>query len=325
MQFGCSISSRSGWAIAICLVWAAHVAAQPYPSRPIRYIVPYAAGGATDIMTRALSPRLSEYLGQQIVVDNRPGAGAIIGTSLLARATADGYTLMMAEIAHGANPALHSKLPYDTERDFAPVTLVALLPTILVVPPSLPVKTVGELIALARSRPGQLNYSSSGIGSANFLAAELFKSETGVDVVHVPYQGGGQAVTALLSGQAQMLFVTIPPALQHVKAGRLRALAVTGSKRVATLPDVPSISEAGLPGLEVYLWVGTLAPAGTPAPIIAKLNGEIVRVLQDPEVRERISNLGAEIVGGGPEQLARYIKAEIARWRKTIKPGLRAD
>ena len=325
MQFGCSISSRSGWAIAICLVWAAHVAAQPYPSRPIRYIVPYAAGGATDIMTRALSPRLSEYLGQQIVVDNRPGAGAIIGTSLLAKATADGYTLMMAEIAHGANPALHSKLPYDTERDFAPVTLVALLPTILVVPPSLPVKTVGELIALARSRPGQLNYSSSGIGSANFLAAELFKSETGVDVVHVPYQGGGQAVTALLSGQAQMLFVTIPPALQHVKAGRLRALAVTGSKRVATLPDVPSISEAGLPGLEVYLWVGTLAPAGTPAPIIAKLNGEIVRVLQDPEVRERISNLGAEIVGGGPEQLARYIKAEIARWRKTIKPGLRAD
>jgi len=325
VQFGCSISSRSGWAIAICLVWAAHVAAQPYPSRPIRYIVPYAAGGATDIMTRALSPRLSEYLGQQIVVDNRPGAGAIIGTSLLARATADGYTLMMAEIAHGANPALHSKLPYDTERDFAPVTLVALLPTILVVPPSLPVKTVGELIALARSRPGQLNYSSSGIGSANFLAAELFKSETGVDVVHVPYQGGGQAVTALLSGQAQMLFVTIPPALQHVKAGRLRALAVTGSKRVATLPDVPSISEAGLPGLEVYLWVGTLAPAGTPAPIIAKLNGEIVRVLQDPEVRERISNLGAEIVGGGPEQLARYIKAEIARWRKTIKPGLRAD
>jgi len=309
VQFGCSISSRSGWAIAICLVWAAHVAAQPYPSRPIRYIVPYAAGGATDIMTRALSPRLSEYLG----------------TSLLARATADGYTLMMAEIAHGANPALHSKLPYDTERDFAPVTLVALLPTILVVPPSLPVKTVGELIALARSRPGQLNYSSSGIGSANFLAAELFKSETGVDVVHVPYQGGGQAVTALLSGQAQMLFVTIPPALQHVKAGRLRALAVTGSKRVATLPDVPSISEAGLPGLEVYLWVGTLAPAGTPAPIIAKLNGEIVRVLQDPEVRERISNLGAEIVGGGPEQLARYIKAEIARWRKTIKPGLRAD
>ena len=325
MQFGCSISSRSGWAIAICLVWAAHVAAQPYPSRPIRYIVPYAAGGATDIMTRALSPRLSEYLGQQIVVDNRPGAGAIIGTSLLAKATADGYTLMMAEIAHGANPALHSKLPYDTERDFAPVTLVALLPTILVVPPSLPVKTVGELIALARSRPGQLNYSSSGIGSANFLAAELFKSETGVDVVHVPYQGGGQAVTALLSGQAQMLFVTIPPALQHVKAGRLRALAVTGSKRVATLPDVPSISEAGLPGLEVYLWVGTLAPAGTPAPIIAKLNREIVRVLQDPEVRERISNLGAEIVGGGPEQLARYIKAEIARWRKTIKPGLRAD
>lgn len=324
MKWSLTVATLS-FVLAFAGVLADSAKAQPYPSKPIRFIVPYAAGGATDIMTRIIAPRLAESLGQQVVVDNRPGAGAIIGTAALAKSAADGYTIMMAEIAHGANPALHSKLPYDTEKDFAPVTLVALLPTILVVHPSLPVTTVKQLIALARSRPGQLSYSSSGIGSANFLAAELFKNETGVDVVHIPYQGGGQAILSLISGQTQMLFVTVPPALPHVKSGKARVLAGTGAKRIATLPDVPTIAEAGMPGFEVYLWVGVLAPAGTPNGVITKLNGEIVRELANPEVRERISGLGAEVVGSTPQELSRFIQAEIARWKKAIKPNMRAD
>ena len=312
-------------AFALACAMPGGAGAQPYPSKPVRFIVPYAAGGATDIITRVVAPRVAEGLGQQLIVDNRPGAGAIIGTSALAKSAPDGYTIMMAEIAHGANPALRSKLPYDTAKDFTAVTLVALLPTILVVHPSLPVKSVKQLIALGKARPGQLSYSSSGIGSANFLAAELFKNETGMDVVHIPYQGGGQAILSVISGEAQMLFVTVPPALPHVKSGKVRVLAVTGSKRIAALPDVPTIVEAGMPSFEVYLWVGVLAPAGTPEAIITRLNGEIVRVLAIAEVRERISGLGAEVVGSTPQELTRYINAEIARWSKAIKPGMRVD
>jgi tripartite-type tricarboxylate transporter receptor subunit TctC len=310
---------------AVALSLPGGTEAQPYPSKAIRFIVPYAAGGATDIITRVVSPRLADGLNQQIVVENRPGAGAIIGTSLLAKSPADGYTLMMAEIAHGANPALHSKLPYDTTKDFTPVSLVALLPTILVVHPSLPVKSVKQLVALAKARPGQLSYSSSGVGSANFLATELFKSEMGLDVVHIPYQGGGQAIVSVVSGEAQMLFVTVPPALPHVKSGRVRVLALTGAKRIAALPDVPTIAEAGIPGFEISLWVGVLAPAGTPEPVVTRLHGEIVRALAVPDVRERIAGLGAEVVGSTPQELDRYIRAEIARWSKVIKPGMRAN
>jgi tripartite-type tricarboxylate transporter receptor subunit TctC len=310
---------------AVALSLPGGTEAQPYPSKAIRFIVPYAAGGATDIITRVVSPRLADGLNQQIVVENRPGAGAIIGTSLLAKSPADGYTLMMAEIAHGANPALHSKLPYDTTKDFTPVSLVALLPTILVVHPSLPVKSVKQLVALAKARPGQLSYSSSGVGSANFLATELFKSEMGLDVVHIPYQGGGQAIVSVVSGEAQMLFVTVPPALPHVKSGRVRVLALTGAKRIAALPDVPTIAEAGIPGFEISLWVGVLAPAGTPESVVTRLHGEIVRALAVPDVRERIAGLGAEVVGSTPQELDRYIRAEIARWSKVIKPGMRAN
>lgn len=312
---------------AAFLITAALVAdsiAQPYPYKPIRYIVPFAAGGATDIITRIVSQPLAEGLGQQIVVDNRPGAGAIVGTSLLAKAAPDGYTLIMCEIAHGANPALHAKLPYDTLKDFSSVSLVALMPTILVVPAGSPVKSVEELIALARAKPGQLNYASSGVGSANFLAAELFKSELGLDIVHVPFQGGGQAVTAVLSGQTQMLFVTLPPSLPHVKAGRLRVLAANSLKRLPALPDVPTASESGVQGFEVALWVGTFTPAGTPQSVIMRLNAELNKALKIPAVRERIEGVGAQSAGGTPEQLTAHVKAEIARWTRAIKPHMRA-
>ena len=304
---------------------ASSATAQTFPSRPIRFLVPFAAGGATDITSRVIAPRLGDRLGQQVVVDNRPGAGSIVGTQILARSTPDGHTIMLAEIAFGANPALHSKLPYDTRKDFAPVILVALMPTILVVPPTLPAKSVAELIALAKTKPGGLNYSSSGIGSANFLAAELFKSKTGTDVVHVPFQGGGQAIAGVISGQAQMLFTTMPPSLPQVRAGKLRAIAIAHSQRSPLLPDVPTTAEAGLPGFEVALWVGVLAPAGTPAPVITRLNSDIQHVLDIADVRSRIGNLGADIVGGAPQVLAKYIDAELKRWAATIKPEMRVN
>ena len=287
--------------------------------------MPFAPGGATDITARVIAPRLSERLGQQVVVDNRPGAGSIIGTQILARSTPDGHTFMLAEIAFGANPALHSKLPYDTRKDFAPIILVALMPTVLVVPPTLPVKSVPELIALAKAKPGGLNYSSSGVGSANFLAAELFKSMTGTDVVHIPFQGGGQAIAGVISGQAQMLFTTMPPSLPQVRAGKLRALSIAHAQRSALLPDVPTTAEAGLPGFEVALWVGVLAPAGTPAQIVHRLNSDVQQVLDVADVRERITALGADVVGGAPQVLTKYIDAELKRWAATIKPEMRIN
>ena len=301
------------------------VAAQAFPSRPIRMLVPFAAGGATDIMARVISPGLGERLGQQVVVDNRPGAGSIVGTQILARATPDGHTLMLAEIAFGANPALYNKLPYDTRKDFAPVSLVALMPTILVVPPSLPVKSVRELIALAKSKSGGLNYSSSGVGSANFLAAELFKATIGVDIVHVPFQGGGQALAGVISGQAQMLFTTMPPSLPHVRAGKLRVLSISHAKRSPLLPEVPTTAEAGLPGFEVSLWAGMLAPGAAPPAVVQRVNAEVQKVLDTADARERIGNLGGEIVGGPPEVFRKFIDSEIKRWTAIIKPEMRVN
>lgn len=299
--------------------------AQTYPVKPVRFIAPYAVGGGVDIVSRLIAARLSESLGQQVVVDNRPGAGAIIGSEVLAKSAPDGHTIMMANIAHGANPALHSKLPYDTMKDFASVTLVALLPSILVVHPSLPVKSTRDLLAFARSRPGQLNYGSAGLGSANHLTMEMFKSATGLAAVHIAYKGGGPALTDLLGGQIPMMFITIPPAIPHVRAGKLRALAVSSAKRAAILPDVPTVAETGVPGFEVYEWQGVVAPAGTPKEVVAKLNVEINRVLALPDVREKIAGLGADIVGSTPEQLTDHIKAEIARWTKVLKSSGRLD
>jgi tripartite-type tricarboxylate transporter receptor subunit TctC len=314
--------------IAITLllgVWPLAAPAQTYPHKPIRYIVPFSAGGATDIITRIVAQPMAQSMEQQIVVDNRPGAGAIVGTSILAKAAPDGYTIIMCEIAHGANPALHSKLPYDTLRDFAAVAWVASMPTVLVVPPTSAANSVQELIALARTKAGQLNYASSGVGSANFLAAELFKKELGLDIVHVPFQGGAQAVTAILSGQAQLLFTTLPPSLPHVKAGKLRMLAVGTLKRLPSMAEIPTVAESGVKGFDVALWVGTFAPAGTAAAVISRLNIEINQALAIRSVRERIEGVGAEIVGGTPEKLTAHVKAEIERWRRTIQPHMRVD
>ncbi|OGA45416.1 MAG: hypothetical protein A3G24_23065 [Betaproteobacteria bacterium RIFCSPLOWO2_12_FULL_62_13] len=297
-----------------------------YPNRPIRYILPYAVGGGVDILGRIVAQRLSERLGQQVVADNRPGASAIIGSELLARSAPDGYTIMTANIAHGANPYLRKKLPYDTIKDFAPVTLMALLPNLLVIHPSVPARSVKEFIALAKAKPGQLSYGTAGAGSANHLAMELFKVSTGTDIVHVPYKGGGPAVIDLVGGQIQAIFLTIPPAFPHVKAGRLVALGVSSNKRSSALPDVPTAMEAGVPGYEVYEWQGIVAPAGTPAGIIQRLNAEINEVLRLPDVRERISGLGAEVKGGTPAEFAEFIRKELRLWEKVVRQAkLRAD
>jgi tripartite-type tricarboxylate transporter receptor subunit TctC len=310
----------AGFAILSMGVFACAAWGQSYPYKPIRFIVPYGPGGASDISTRIVAVRLAESLGQQVVVDNRPGAGSIIGTDLLAKSAADGYTLMMANISFSANPALHSKLPYDALKDFAPISRVDVMPNVLVVHPSVAARSVTELIALAKAKPGQLNYASAGVGSANYLNTELFQSLAGVQVVHIPYQGGGQAVAALVGGEAQMLFITVPPALPHIKSGRARALAVTSPKRMAALADVPTIAEAVLPGFEFHEWHGVLAPAGTPPAVINRLNGEINRIVAIPEVRERLAALGAEAIGSTPAEMARHVNGEIANWRKVLKP-----
>ncbi len=251
--------------------------AQAYPSRPVRLIVPYAPGGGVDILARIIAPKLSELLGQQVVVENRGGGGGTIGAAAVAHSAPDGYTLLLGAIEIGSNPALHEKLPYDTLKDLQPVTLVATLPASLVIDPKLPVTTVADFIKLAKSEPGKLNYASAGIGSMHHLGAELFKASNDLDIVHVPYQSGGQAMTAILGGQAQMAISTVPPVLQQIKAGKLRALAVVGAKRQPALPDVPTFAEAGYPGFDVSLWQGVLVPAGTPPAVVAKLNTEINR------------------------------------------------
>ena len=314
--------------VGACLVLMLLVtgaSAQSYPAKPIRLIAPYGSGGATDIVCRVLAQALSETIGQQVFVDNRPGAGAVIGTNALAKSAPDGYTIMMADIAHGANVALHSKLPYDSVKDFAPVTLVAVLPTVLLVNPAVPATNVKELIELAKARPGQLNFSSSGIGSSSHLAGELFKAETGIDIVHVPYKGGGESMSALLAGDVQVLFITLPAALPHIRAGKVRVLSVSSARRMPALPEVPTLAEQGMARAEVSLWMGILAPAGTPREIVTRLNSEFTRVLATPAVRQRIADLGGDVVASTPEQLARHIGAEVSRWGQTIKPEMRVD
>ena len=306
-------------ALALCGLAALGAPAQTYPSKPIRMIVPYAPGGGVDIMARIISPKLSDSLGQQVVVDNRAGGGAIVGTDLVAKSAPDGYTMLMANPAHAANPALHSKLPYDSIKNFSAVGLIALSSSILVVHPSLPVKSVRELVALAKSKPGQLNYASGGVGSAIYLSMELFKSAAGIDVLHIAYKGAAPALSEVIGGQVPMMFITTPSALPHVNAGRLRVLAVGSAKRHALLPNVPTVAESGYPGFENTDWYGVLVAAGTPANIIGRLNVEINSALALSDIKERISALGAEIGGGTPEQLDERIKAEVRRWAKVLR------
>ena len=312
-------TAAAGCAGMFTLMFAAGAAAQAFPAKPLRLLVTYAAGGAADIMSRLLASTLTDSLRQQVVVDNRPGASGIIASELLVRSPADGYTIINVNVAHGANPTLNARLPYDTAKDFASVSLLVLLPTILVSHPSLPVRTVRELIALTKSRPSQLNYASAGSGSANHLAMELLMHAAGIEIAHVPYKGGAPAIADLLGGHVPMMFITIPPALPHVKADRLRVLAVSSARRAPTLPDVPTLAESGVAGFEFNEWQAILAPRGTPADIIGRLNVEINKALALPDLKERMAGLGAEAAAGTPEQLTAHIASELAKWPVVIR------
>jgi tripartite-type tricarboxylate transporter receptor subunit TctC len=293
--------------------------AQDYPSRPVRVIVPFAPGGPNEIIARLVAQRLSETLGQPFIVENRPGAGGNIGTDLVAKSAPDGYTLLSAGPGSLVINPLLGAAPYDTARDFAPVAIMATAPNALVVHPSVPARTVRELIALARSRPDELNYASGGVGSTPHLAAALFAAMAGIRIVHVPYKGTGPAVTDLLGGQVQVAVLGIPTVLPYIRSGKLRALAVTGKRRSAELPDVPTVEEAGVAGYEVSPWYGLLAPAATPRPIIAVLSAEVTKIVRSPGLVEKLAAQGAEPAGGTPEEFAAYLRAEAARWGRVIR------
>lgn len=292
--------------------------AQGYPAKPARIVVPSSPGGGTDILARAIGQKLSESLGQQFVVENRPGAGQVIGIEAVARAAPDGYSLLMAASAIVINEVMYAKPPYDTLRDFVPVTLVASLPNILVVHPALPVKSVKELIALAKSRPGQLNYSSAGAGTSPHLSMELFKLMAGVNVLHIPYKGTGPATMELVAGQVQLSMPNVLTAQPQIKGGKLRPLGVTSAKRATGLPDIPAIAET-VPGYEAIQWYGLLAPANTPRDAVAKLQTEIARILTNQEVKARLAADGADAVGNRPEEFSAYIRAEKDKWAKVVK------
>jgi tripartite-type tricarboxylate transporter receptor subunit TctC len=305
-------------AVVACVLFAGPVFAQ-YPSKPVRFIVPSSAGGGTDIVARAIAQKLSEALGQQFVVENKPGAGQMIGLEAAARAPADGHTLVMSASTLAINPVMYRKVPYDPVRDFAPITQAASLPNVLVVHPSLPVKSVAELIALAKREPGRIAYASAGIGTSPQMSVELLKSLAGIDMLHVPYKGTGPGVVDLLAGQVGVMAPNVLTALPHIKAGRLRALAVTSARRSEVLPDVPTVAETGVAGYESVQWYGVLAPAGTPRDIVQRLHAEISRALHAKDVRERLAADGAEPVGSSPEEFAAFIRAEIAKWARVAK------
>ena len=300
--------------------------AQGYPAKPVRVVVPFPAGGGIDTVARLLSPRLSEMIAQPIVIDNRVGASGTIGTDAVAKAAPDGYTLLATFASHALNASLYSKLPYDTERDFAPITLIATVPNILVITPSLPVNSVKELIALAKRRPGELLYASIGPGTPAHLSAELFNTMAGVKMTHVPYKGAAASIVALISGESQLTFTTVLIALPHVQSGRLRALGVGSLKRSAVMRDVPTIDEAGLKGYESIAWYGLLAPAKTPAAIVDLWQRDTAKALQIPEVRERLLAQGAEPVGSTPAQFATVIGDDMRKWGKIVREtGAKAE
>jgi tripartite-type tricarboxylate transporter receptor subunit TctC len=314
-----------GWVSSVALIAFASAPAQAaappaaYPTKPIRVIVPQSAGGSTDLAARIVTQRLADSLGQTIVVDNRPGAGSLNGTETVAKAPPDGYTLLAVAASFTINPSLHEKLPFDPLRDFAPITRFAALAHILVVHPTLAAKSVKELIALAKAKPGELNYASSGVATSTHLAAELFRHMTATDMVQVPFKGGAPGMVGLLSGQVQLYFATISTALPHVKSGKIRALAVTTAKRSVVAPEYPTIAEAGVVGYEHASWVGLLAPAKTPAAVIAKLNTESVKVVSNPDVKAMLLRDGLEPVGDSPQEFAAVVKQEVAKWMKVVK------
>ncbi len=295
------------------------VSAQAFPDKPIRFILPYPPGGATDIIARIFTTKLAEAWGQQVIIDHRGGGASIVGTELAAKAAPDGYTMLMGTFGFAITPILHKKLPYDIVRDFTPVGLMANGLLVLVVHPGLPVQSVKDLIAYAKSRPGQLNYGSTGGGSGSNMAALLFQSMTVVRMTGVPYNGAGPSLVALLGGELNLIFSNILPTTPHVKAGKLRALGVSSIKRSIALPDIPTIAEAGVAGFETLNWYSVLVPRGTPQSIVSQLNGGIVRAAQSPEVREQLVAQGLEPASSSPQDLARYIAAEVAKWSRVVR------
>ena len=314
-------------AAALLLAAGAAAQAQAYPSRPIHLLVGLAPGGGTDIIARLVAAKMGEGLGQQVLVENRVGSGGLIAAETAAKATPDGYTLLFGAISYSAIFAsLYKKLPYDPVKDFAPISLVATFPNVLVVNPALPVKSVAELRAWAKDHPGKLSYCSSGVGSSLHLSMEMLKAMTGLDAVHVPYKGGAPATADLMGGQIQAMFDNLPGQIAYIKSGRTRALAVTTIKRNPQLPDVPTMVEAGVPGFEVNVWYGIMAQAATPKPIIDRLNAEIVKALNSPEVKERMAKEGAEPIPGTPAEFAAFQKSEVAKWAQVVKDsGATAD
>jgi len=316
---------------SLCLALAMSFAvggasAQSYPERPVRIIVPFTPAGGADILARLLARQLSEQWGRNVVVDNRPGAGAVIGSEIVSRSTADGYTLLLTANPHSSNPALVAKLPYDTAKDFAPVTMVASAPLLLVAHPSVAARTVPELIAYAKANPGQLTYASSGNGGPQHLAGELFKHMAGVSIVHVPYKGSSPALNDVLGGQVQLSFASMMPVLPHIKAGKLHPFGLTSAKRIEANPELPTIAESGLPGFELMSWWGVFAPSGTPQPIIAKISADMVRVLRAADLRERLRRTGVQAAGTSPEEFAAFVRNEIEKVSRLARTaGIKVD
>jgi tripartite-type tricarboxylate transporter receptor subunit TctC len=325
------MSHRSVWGVstaaAVLLLSTSAIPAADYPTRPVRFVLGFAPGGASDTMARTIATRLSENLGQPVVIDNRPGAGGNIAAEIVARSAANGYTMLLGNNGILAvNVSLYPKLGFDPVKDFAPVVLIASQPNILVVHPAVTAGSVKDLVALAKSKPGQLNYASPGNGTTGHLAGELFKRMVGVEYTIIPFKGGGPAALAMLSGECQFTFATALSVQPHIKAGKLRALAVTTAKRSASFPGLPTVAEAGVPGFDAITWHGIVVPAGTPKPVIARLNSEFNKLLQTADMRERLMALGSDIIGGEPKQLTDYMRVEIPRWAKVIKEsGARAD
>ena len=297
-----------------------------YPNRPIRFLVGVVPGGATDILARIFGQKLGEAWQQNVVIDNRPGANQIVAADLTAKAAPDGYTLQMIPAGFAINPAMHRKLPYDPIRDFTAISMVAMVPNVMVVHPSIPVKTVNDFVAYARARPGQLSYGSSGVGSPSHLCGELLSAVARIQMTHVPYKGQGQAMIDLLGGHLKVAFPSIPASIPHIKTGKLVALGVATGKRSSSLPDVPTIDESGVKGYEVSGWYGVIAPPKMSKPLLAKLNGELNRILQAPDVRQTMSQQGADPVGSTPEEFAAAIAADIAKWKKIVAAaGIKAE
>ncbi|MEJ1169531.1 tripartite tricarboxylate transporter substrate binding protein [Variovorax sp. CCNWLW235] len=312
------------WIPAACvgtalLATALSAAAQAWPAKPVKMIVTYPPGGTVDVVARVIAPKLSARLGQPVVIDNRAGAGGAIGGDLVAKSPADGYTIMLDASNHSQNPALRSKMPFDTLRDLAPVSLLVRVPNVLVVNPSATITGVKDLIAQAKAKPEHINYASSGNGSAQHLSAELFSAMAGVRMTHVAYKGGGPALTDVMAGQVPVFFASLASSLQYIQGGKLRALAVTGKARSPVMPQIPTVAESGLAGYEVYEWNGVFVPAGTPAAVVDRLSKELAAVVRDPEVRARLEGMGAEVIGSNPVELDAFRRAEIAKWTQVAK------